>query len=622
MENFIKDLNKLYLYLDKQKQSDSLLYTYLENKEYNKLTIVEDFMVFLGIQDRNDEIYLALITRLISLRGDSLKQTLKKLKFNQQQIEELELKAYEFVRKYWHQKHSKTIDFINNEHLFIPFYRELFKGVHNIGIKFSDWQPIWTKTIIHQINKNLLDKFDNNEQAIHEFLISKNLLDIGHNNEIADRCYSILSEENGEFISKSYIKAFKKEVTNIVDEIEELVNKLLELEDSVYNQKWDYILYLQTLIIALSEDKVDTLVSKWAEVDRAWMKIKTPIQIGHPLEYYEDHFRKAVALEWDIRLSNPNSLKNNRAQIIKNAFCQVYNMVDIENDNIYNLTISSIDKTMLFIGRPAIFYGAQYNGMFSAQVVPNDEVVSLEFGKKIFAFSDEILQGARSKPFLKLHMEIFGQEFLKDERIILFQQPDIWHQVYDISTIGHEYGHILWCDTDSESIMNKSGHFKNIEEFKATTGGLIAFFLNKEEEPLTKYVIHDVIKRAVTLIGWQEVGEVLPYYCEGLIHLKGLFESGILLFNETSNQLTIIQNQTSFDTLQQWYLDTYIQLAKCYMKKQDAWEFLKTFVKKDKEIYLPIDPKIEAFVKYYYRRYQEIGQEIDINDKKSNYIIQ
>jgi hypothetical protein len=40
------------------------------------------------------------------------------------------------------------------------------------------------------------------------------------------------------------------------------------------------------------------------------MKIKTPIQIGHPLEYYEDHFRKAVALEWDIRLTNPNDRFN------------------------------------------------------------------------------------------------------------------------------------------------------------------------------------------------------------------------------------------------------------------------------------------------------------------------
>jgi len=62
------------------------------------------------------------------------------------------------------------------------------------------------------------------------------------------------------------------------------------------------------------------LVEKWADVDRAWMKIQTPIQIGHPLEYYEDHFRKAVALEWDIRLTNPDFEQNdNRVNKIKSA---------------------------------------------------------------------------------------------------------------------------------------------------------------------------------------------------------------------------------------------------------------------------------------------------------------
>jgi hypothetical protein len=408
-------------------------------------------------------------------------------------------------------------------------------------------------------------------------------------------------------------------VTYVIDLIEDLVDTLIELEDDVYNQKWDYILYFQAIVQALSEDKTDTLVLKWADVDRAWMKIKTPIQIGHPLEYYEDHFRKAVALEWDIRLSNPKSLENSRAQITKSAFIKLYNDLEIKNENIYNLTIQSIDKTMLFIGRPAMSFGAGLNGMFSAQVVPNDEVVSNELGKKIFAFSDEILQSARAKPFLKLHSEVFGDEFLKDERVVIFSKPDIWHKVYDISTIGHEFGHILWCDVDSESVMNRTGNFKNIEEFKATTGGIVSFLLNDEESYLMPYVIHDIIKRAVTLIGWQQVGEVLPYYCEGLIHLKGLFDSQILIFDKDTKKLTITQTKETIDLLKQWYFKTYKDLSICYMQKNDAWEFLKNFAKKENDIYLPLEKDIEEFVRYYYKRYQEIGQEIDYSDKKSNY---
>jgi hypothetical protein len=34
------------------------------------------------------------------------------------------------------------------------------------------------------------------------------------------------------------------------------------------------------------------------------MSIKTPFQISHPLEYYEDKYRKAVAPEWDLRIDN------------------------------------------------------------------------------------------------------------------------------------------------------------------------------------------------------------------------------------------------------------------------------------------------------------------------------
>ena len=69
---------------------------------------------------------------------------------------------------------------------------------------------------------------------------------------------------------------------------------------------------------------------------------------------------------------------------------------------------------------------------------------------------------------------MLGEAFMNDEREIIFHQAPLWHQVYEVSTIGHEFGHILWMDHDTETRMNQSGVFKNIEEFKATTGGLVA----------------------------------------------------------------------------------------------------------------------------------------------------
>ena len=108
------------------------------------------------------------------------------------------------------------------------------------------------------------------------------------------------------------------------------------------------------------------------------MKITTPIQIGHPLEYYEDHFRKGVALEWDIRLTNPKFAQNDhRVNKIKSAFSKIFDSFE-ENDSykkIYDFSFASLDKVQLYVGRPALFFGAGFNGLFSAQVVPNGEVV-------------------------------------------------------------------------------------------------------------------------------------------------------------------------------------------------------------------------------------------------------
>jgi hypothetical protein len=33
-----------------------------------------------------------------------------------------------------------------------------------------------------------------------------------------------------------------------------------------------------------------------------WMAIDTPFQPAHPIEYYEDKYRKAVSIELDFRI--------------------------------------------------------------------------------------------------------------------------------------------------------------------------------------------------------------------------------------------------------------------------------------------------------------------------------
>ena len=622
-EKFINDLSEVYEFLDTQRNSINKLISYLEKEEFDKLTTIDDFANALDLEIR-DDLRVALITRLVNLRDDSFVQVLKKIGKNEKEIIELQEKAYLFVKEFWHEKHKNTINYIKTNNLLSPFYQAIFEGVYSVGLQMSSWQSAWTAHIINGVNKSLLDMFDGDESKVYKYLEENSLFDLGHNGIVADRSYSALVEdENGDYTSKAYIKSFKEQTTKVIDALEKFEESLIELEDEIYEEKWNYILYIQSLIKAFSEEQNHKLVERWADVDRAWMKIKSPVQIGHPLEYYEDHFRKAVALEWDIRLTNPKFTQNDhRVNKIKAAFKKIFDKTSKtkEYDKIYNFSLKSLDKVQLYIGRPALFFGAELNGLFSAQVVPNDEVVSKEEGKKIFAFADEILQTSRAKPFLKLSQEIFGQKFLSEDRMFLFNESEAWHQVYDITTVGHEYGHILWCDDETESVMNKTGNFKNIEEFKATTGGLISFFLDEsnDEKDLEKQVLMDTIKRAVGLIGWMEVDEVQPYYCEGLIHLTALFDTKILSWSE--EELTIDISSIKYERLKEWYIKVYTELAQHYLDKKDATEFLTKFAKKDGKYFMPINQRLNSFVKYYFKKYQEIGQELDTKDSKENYI--
>ena len=132
----------------------------------------------------------------------------------------------------------------------------------------------------------------------------------------------------------------------------------------------------------------------------------------------------------------------------------------------------------------------------------------------------------------------------------------------------------------------------------------MAFFDNETKE-LKSHIIDDLVGRAVGLIAWQEVDEVLPYYCEGLIHLSILFNSGVISYDK---QLKI--NYTKYDAMKREYKQAYKALAKHYINKEDANIYLTQYAKKENGTYLPVDSTVRAFVKHYYNRYKLIGQQV------------
>lgn len=621
---FYSDIEIIYDYTSKNSVEKYNLFKFLD-KKCKERQFLDDFLTENNIEINSESLY-SITARVVFLKEDSLIQYLKKNNFSEEKIEQILENAYLFVQKIYEKEFENLISFIEERKLLSPFYRDIITSHNIIGLEFNKWIKTWKKHIINTINPQLLKKFDGNEEKVFEYLRENSLFDTSYDNMLADRSYSVLVKSKNGYEVKTNAEFFENNVKNIVSELENLKEKLDSSEDTIFNQKREYINYIESLIVAFKETNRDNLIKNWSRVDEKWMQIKTPIQMSHPLEYYDDHFRKAVQLEWDIRIINPNYAKNERSIKIKDMFNYFVKKIESEKliknlevlKNVNFLNLSNINRTQIYIGKPLFYYGSELNGLFSAQVVPNDTIASKKCGKKIFAFADNVLLSAQNKPFMKLPSVVYEKEFVTKIRKTYMKDIKTWHKIYDIETIGHEFGHILWLDEDTEIKMNINGNFKNIEEFKATAGGLVSYFIDENNENLNQEVARELVSRSVGLIAWMEVGDVLPYYCEGLIHLKALFDSNIIEFDGSKIKVSITEE--NYEKLKQWYLKTYEKLAVHYLEKRNADEFLYTYMKKEGTVFFPKDEKIKKFVLWYYEEYKKYANTIDDEDKKENYL--
>ena len=604
---FMEDLQKVYDEILRRQKALGSYYELLGTGHAEAEAWVGDFLRRLGLPE-TPETRMAALTRLIGLRDDALTQVLEKEGFDEERIIEAKETAYKMVADFYLKRHMELLEWIEEEALLTPFYREILKEAHRVGEAMSGWQSAWTAQIIHGVNRELFELFEGDEERIYEMLESENLLDEREEGCVGDRCYSVLKKTKKGFKSVPYAKAFRMEVMEVVARLENMRGVLGAMEDEVFGLKEAWLGYIDALIDAFSHAEVEGLIKRWAEVDRKWMAVTSPIQVGHPLEYYEDHYRKAVALEWDVRIASPRLMQETRipAQIEAMSRALAENFGEAARKIHENCT-AQVRRTQLYIGIPALFYGAEFQGLFSAQVVPNDTEVSRELGKKIFAFADNVLESKKSRPVMRLAREILGDDFVRHQLDTMFERPNVWHKVYEITTIGHEYGHILWVDDDTEVRMNGTGNYKNVEEFKATVGGMMAFFMHEEEE-MKEEVLRDTVARAVGLMSWRKTTEVEPYYVEGLLHLEILFEAGVLAWNGT--KLIIDMGEDVYRKARALYEARYIKLVHdYYLPKADAGGFLADHVEKTEGVWHAKEPNVRAFVDHYWARYREIGQE-------------
>ena len=377
----------------------------------------------------NSQTKIAITDRIVSLRTTSVENELKRLGLDKGQIREVNANLYDFVSKFYIDRFAKMLNLVSQEGLLSEFEMELLWSVHRVGIVITNMHKVWQRHIIERINDEFETKFDNIAQAM-KFINDNELYQLSDGLK-CDRVYGAVIKDIDGYKMTPYMLAFPSECGAVVSELQNSINSLKSLAKS--DQDIAYIEYFEALKLAFSECENDRVISKWQDAERAWMQTRSTIQIGHPLEYYEDAYTHAVALEWDVRLSDQSGIDEGELKNqIKDSFDQIYSQIEPKNSNMASLVHSNIDKTQLYICAPMLYYGAEFNGLFSAQVVPNDEIVSGECGKKIFAFVDFVYQSSKAKPFMKLASEIFDKEFLDYGREILFNNEKIWKQVYEI----------------------------------------------------------------------------------------------------------------------------------------------------------------------------------------------
>lgn len=606
-EQFEQNLKQIIaIYKEKQLELRSLSqWVHTAGKEQN---ILIDFLDNIGIEKTEETLYAAYM-RLSSLKEEALTLAIEKQWFTEQEEQNLLEKAFLYVANYHYKSQQEILSQIEKQNLLSDFYLAVWKGVFSIAQSFNDWFPDWQRKIIFENNKTLEKEFHSDGDKIMQFLESENLFDTGYNPEgRADRSYSILVKTSeGKYVSKAYREAFPEVMESIISKLDTLIQTLSQKEDEVYGQKDAYINYFTALKNAFAEVETSKLVPLWGEVDKAWMQITTPLQPAHPLEYYEDLYRNAVSPEWDLRVRDDSILTSEVYHDIEQMYEKMFTDEEkVKYQESYEFSRKSIDQVQLYIGWPIIYSWSEFNGLYSAQVVPNDGVVSSLYGKKIFASPWFVLNMKRTQPQMKINEVVFEKSFVEDYYSYLHGDENVFYKVYDIETLGHEYGHTLWLYPDSEEVMNSSGLFKKIEEWKATAGGFVAFFLFWDISFQKEFFL-DHIFRTVGLMKFREVEEILPYYCEGLVHLEILFASGMLAYK--NEKIVFNYEEETVQKVKEIYMSAYKNQRQIYLDKRDAGEFLYQYVLREKGVFLPKTPLVRDFVESYYALYKSIGNE-------------
>jgi len=586
-QQFLENISKIHDIFNAHEAHYNGLLNWINN-EWSERNILDDFLETIWIE-KNSETHYAAAARIGDKKFEPLDIYLEKSWVNQERRDEVFESSYNYVRDYYEKLQWEMIAEIRKKNLLPEFYLKIFEHTHSLGKLYSTLFLKWNRKLLFETNRELEQKYNNNQDEINKYISENNLIEYGHRWESADRTYSILTLEWNNHVPKSYSEIFPTEVGAIITAYETFISDLEASEDEVFDKKVAYIEYFKAIQDAWRQQDVNQLVAAWSEVDVKWMSIDTPVQPGHPIEYYEDKYRRAVSIEFDLRLVDPSLFTSEVASDIENMYEGMYDEIGRENfPESYEFSKNNQKQVQLYIGAPVLAYGSFLCGAYSAQVVPNDDEVSKVHGKKIFAFPKYVLEAQRAAPKMKLDSSMISETILEKYRTFLDGTDENYYKIYDIETIGHEFGHTLWLTPGSEV--------------------LVAHFL-KGPSDLDEEIVITHLMRSIKIMRYREVEDILPYYCECLIHLHILFESWIVWYENW--KIELYYNDQNLAALREMYIWVYTQEIFTYLNQMDAGNFLFEFVVREDWVFLPKDSEVRAFVEEYYKQYKAIGNEVE-----------
>lgn len=334
--------------------------------------------------------------------------------------------------------------------------------------------------------------------------------------------HAVLSERDGQIISRTYAQAFPEPVTEAGAVITRMVEDLRKMDDS---EAAGLASYYEAFGRALTSTDYAQDANLWKEVDQTWMKVQGRMQPIHPMESYVDPNGLLVEPEYALGFRDTRdraAAVNDRADITKTRMIQWLEGTFSDKASLQaslapmRSSLAGV-YTMLVSGRRLDFRPAGQN-------IPNREEVRINDGVKIFL--DMLTMDQRWIIQRKFLVQIFGEAKV----VAIFDtEPDLIAMAAGGHVAGHEVAHNAFIELGTREALGPD-KYQQVEEHKADAIIVAAAleWLNLDEQ---RTFLKAIFAGEVRSIALKRDESRRPYYNSAVFFINYMAEAGIFSFD-------------------------------------------------------------------------------------------